>query len=156
MHVEDHLVDHSEVDWAVVLSPWHWFLPSELTVWLMNRFGDLFIVLDDGTVHMFDVGGGTLERLADSRDAFCDLLDRDDNANQWLLIPLVEKLAASGKLLKPGYCYGYLQSPVLGGDYTVENTIVVPIAEHFGVNGSIHEQIRDLPDGSKVTIRVTD
>lgn len=105
---------------------------------------------------MFDVGGGTLERVADSRDGFSDLIDREDNANQWLMIPLVNELVASGKLLKPGYCYGYLQSPILGGDYTVENTIVIPIAEHYHVNGSIHEQIKDLPDGSKVTLRVTE
>ncbi|MDA1053475.1 MAG: hypothetical protein O3C40_23750, partial [Planctomycetota bacterium] len=34
------------------------------------------------------------------------------------------------------------------GDYTVENAIVIPIHEHYSVNASIHEQIKDLPDGT--------
>ena len=156
MNVDDYLIDQSDVDWSSVLSPWQWFLPPELTVWLMNRFGDLFVVLDGDAVHMFDVGGGTLDRVADSRDHFCNLLDLDDNANQWFMIPLIDKLVAAGKTLKSGYCYGYLQSPVLGGDYAVDNTIVIPIAEQYGVNGAIHEKIKDLPDGAEVTIKVTD
>lgn len=156
MNFDSYLIDHTDVDWASVLSTWHWYLPSELTIWIMNQFGDLFVLLDDEAIHMFDVGGGTLKRVANSQDEFCDLLNRGDNANQWLMIPLVDKLVASGKLLKPGYCYGYMQSPVLGGDYTDENTIVIPIAEQYGVNGSIHEQVKNLPDGSKVTLWVTE
>ncbi len=156
MNVYDYLLEHSEVDWAAVLAPWRFLLPSNLTVWLVNRFGDLFIVLDDHSVRMLDVGGGTLERVADSRDHFYDLLDLDDNANQWLMIPLVDKLVGAGKCLKPGYCYGYLISPVLGGDYTVANTTVIPIHEHYGLNASLHEQIKDLPDGTPVKLEFTD
>ena len=105
---------------------------------------------------MLDVGGGTFERVADSRDDFCNQLDADDNANQWLMIPLIDKLIAAEKRLRTGYCYGYLQPPVLGGDYTVDNTIVIPIVEHYGLNASIHAQIKDLPDGSPVTLKFSD
>jgi hypothetical protein len=48
----------------------------------MNRFGDLFVVFGDGTVHMLDVGAGTLNKLANSRDDFASKLDEGDNANQ--------------------------------------------------------------------------
>ena len=154
MNVSDYLIDDSHVDWPNVLSPWSWLLPEELTVWLMNRFGDLFIVLDDGSVQMFDVGCGTLEYVVESRDAFRQAIDQGDNASQWLLIPLVDELVAAGKTLEPGQCYGYLLSPVLGGDYTVANTIVLPIHEHYGVNASLHEQIKDLPDGTPVRIKI--
>lgn len=44
------------------LRDWAWLLPSTLTVWLINRFGDLFVVLDDGTVHMLDVGSDSRTR----------------------------------------------------------------------------------------------
>ena len=154
MNVHDYLIDHSDIDWADVLSPWSCLLPPELTVWLMNRFGDLFVVLDNGTVHMLDVGGGTLEQVGDSRDAFCTALDQRDNATQWLMIPLVDRLVGAGKLLRPGHCYSYVLSPVLGGDYTVENTMVIPIHEHYSLHASIHEQIKDLPDGAAVRIRI--
>lgn len=154
MNVRDYLIDHSGVDWPRVLSPWHWLLPETLTVWLMNRFGDLVLVFDNGTVHFFDVGGGTVEQIAASREESYGLIEYDDNANHWLMIPLIDRLVAAGKTLKPGYCYGYGLSPVLGGDYTVENTIILPIEEHYAVNASIHEQIKDLPDGTEVRIEI--
>jgi hypothetical protein len=155
LDINDYLLDVTDVDWSTTLSPWLFLVPDELTIWLVNRFGDIFAALDDGCIHMLDVGGGTFERVANSRDHFRAMLDIDDNANQWLMIPLIDKLVAAGKRLRNGYCYSYLQSPVLGGDYTVDNTIVIPITEHYGLNASIHTQIMDLPDGSPVTWKIT-
>jgi hypothetical protein len=121
----------------------------------MNRFGDLFLVFDDGSVHMLDVGGGSLEQVTNTRDDFQAKVDEDENANVWFMIPLVDQLLAAGMTLKKGECYSYKQPPVLGGDYTVENTCVLPIAEHYGAFGSIHNQINDLPDGTQVVLNVT-
>ena len=154
--IDDYLLDHTDVDWPTVLAPWHWLLPDSLTVWLVNRFGDVFAASDDNSIHMLDVGGGTFERVADSRDHFCDLLDADDNASAWLMIPLIDDLVAADKSLRTGYCYGYLRNPVLGGDYTVDNAIVTPIPEHYGLNAEIHQQIKDLPNGAQITIEFTD
>ena len=155
MEISDYLLDVTDVDWSTTLRPWLFLVPEKMTVWLVNRFGDIFAALDDGSIHMLDVGGGTFERVADSRDDFCTLLDMDDNANQWLMIPLIDKLFAAGTRLTNGYCYGYLQSPLLGGDYTVENTIVIPITEHYGLSASIHTQIKDLPDGTPFRLKIT-
>jgi hypothetical protein len=44
--------------------------------------------------------------------------------------------------------------PVLGGDYTIENSVVLPVREHFGVYSSYHEQLRGVPDGTKVVIKI--
>lgn len=156
ININDYLLDVTNIDWPSILVPWRFLVPAELTIWLVNQFGDIFAVLEDSSVHMLDVGGGTFKRVADCRDDFCSLIDMDDNANQWFMIPLIDKLVAAKKRLNAGYCYGYLQSPVLGGDYTVENTVVIPIEEHFGLNASIHTQIRDLPDGAPVTLRFID
>ena len=154
MNLHDYIIDHRQVDWSTVLRGWAWLLPPTLTVWIMNRFGDLFIVPGDGAVHMLDVGGGTFQKVAESRDDFANKLDEGDNANQWLMIPLIDRLVSSGLTLREGQCYSYKQPPVLGGGYTVENTCVLPIAEHYSAYGSIHEQIKDLPDGAHVVIKV--
>lgn len=152
MTIDSYVLDHADVDWPTVLAPWDWLLPDAFTVWFVNRFGDVFATIDDGSILMLDVGGGTLERVADSRDEFCDQVEIPENASDWFMIPLIDALVAAGKTLKPGYCYGYGQNPVLGGDYTVANTTVIPIHEHFGLNADIHKQIKDLPDGAKVKI----
>lgn len=153
---DDYIIDHSNVDWPGMLSPWHRLLPQDFTVWLMNRYGDLFVVMDDSSVWMFDVGCGTFERLAISRDDFCNQLEIDENRNNWLMVPLIDRLVAAGMLLGSGQCYGYTISPVLGGDYSVENTFVIPIEEHYSFNADLHEQIRDLPDGTPIKFKVVD
>jgi hypothetical protein len=154
MPITDYLIAQDGIDWEPLLRPFHTLLPAEFTVWLVNRYGDVVFVRDDGTVHFLDIGGGSVKRLAQSRDEFLELIDQSDNANQWLMIPLVDRCVAAGVTLPPGHCYSYRQSPVLGGDYTVANTAVVPLAEHYGLYGALYERLKDAPDGTRVHLRV--
>jgi hypothetical protein len=152
--IADYLIDQSGIDWNKALASWSWLLPSEFTLWLVNRFADLFLVVPDGTVLMLDVAAGTLTKVAESRDDFCTKIDEGENANQWLLIPLVDRMVATGVLLQPGHCYGFRTPPVLGGNYTVENAGPLPVWDYLGAYGSIHEQLRDVPDGCQVVLKV--
>ena len=153
MDVGDYLIDHQDFDWPTLLSDWAWLLPDELTVWLMSRYGDLFLVFGDETVHMLDVGAGTIEKVGVSRDDFCLRIDEANHANNWLMIPLVDRLVESGKLLPPGRCYSFIIPPILGGEYSVENTATLRIAEHYSVYASIHQQVKDLPPGTQVDFK---
>jgi hypothetical protein len=155
MPITDYLIDQTGLDWAALLQPFHALLPSELTVWLVNRYGDVIFVRDDGSVYMLDVGGTEVKRLADNRNQLTLLMDEPGNANTWLMIPLVDKCVAAGLRLQPGQCYSYRQAPLLGGDYTVANTTIMPIAEHYAFYGMLHDHTKDLPDGTKVEFRVT-
>ena len=154
MSARDYLIDHRGYDWGSLLSDWAWLLPKSFTLWLMNRFGDLFIVLDDGTVHMLDVEGGTFRKVAESREDFGAKIDDPEIAYNWLMIPLVDELVQHGVRLRKGQCYAYKQLPILGGDYILENVAVIGIPEHFRAYGSIHRQIKDLPDGTEVRIEI--
>jgi hypothetical protein len=154
LSVHDYLIDHAGFDWPQLLAGWARLLPREFTVLLMNRFGDLFLVYSDGTVHMLDVGGSTVDCVAASRDDFWTRINQDDNANQWLMIPLVDKLVAAGLTLGPGQCYGYKLPPVLGGTYSVENTAMLPITEHLAFSADLHEQLGSVPDGEQVILEV--
>jgi hypothetical protein len=152
----DYTLKTDGVDWGDLLSAWAWLLPPEFTVWVANRFGDLFIAVGDGSVRRLDVGVGSVEKLADSRDEFSDAIDEGNNANDWLMIPLVDQLVAAGVKLGPNQCYSYLQLPVRGGDYTVGNTCVVSLSQHYKGFGHIHERIKDLPDGTRLKFDVAD
>jgi hypothetical protein len=156
MNIHDYLIEHSSFDWAVLLVEWRWLLPPKFRVWLFTRAGDLFITLPDGSIHMLEVGAGELRRVADSRDDACAKIDQPGVADEWLMIPVVDQLVASGRVLGPDQCYSYRILPVLGGSYKAEDRVLLPIREHFGAWGSLHRQIEDLPDGSQVQIEVTD
>ena len=154
MSVHDYLIDHSDFDWDRLFSGWEWFLPSQFKVWLMNRFGDLFLILPDGSVHMLDIGAGSLTKMAESKDEFCHFIDEGDNPENWLMIPLVDRLVVADIHLQPDQCYSLLIPPILGGDYTIEITVILPISEHFGVYRSYHKQLKGVPDGTNVVIKV--
>ncbi len=119
----------------------------------MNRFGDLILILPDGTIHKLDVGGGSIAKVAENQDGFCKKIDEED-ANDWRMIPLVNRLVARGVDLLAGQCYSFLIPPALGGEYTVENTVVLSVGEHYGLYGSYHDQWRSAADGMQVIIRV--
>lgn len=78
---------------------------------------------------------GRLQRVAQSRDEFCAKIDEPGVADDWLMIPIVDQLVASGAVLGPGQCYSFRQLPVLGGAYSADNRMVFPIREHFGALG---------------------
>jgi hypothetical protein len=153
INIHDYLIDQTGLEWQSLLAEWHWLLPPEFHVWLLTRMGDLFIILPDGSIQMLDVGAGGLRRVAASRDEFCARIDEPDVAADWLMIPIVDQLIASGSILGPGQCYSFRLLPILGGAFSAENRLVFPIREHFGAWGSIQRQISDLPDGSQIVIK---
>lgn len=156
MDLNDYLIDQSGHDWSAILSEWHWLLPSDLTVWMVNKFGDVIFVPDDRAVYLLDIGGGTTQQLANSRDDFCEQVDLDDNANNWLLISLTDQCVDAGLRLEPGQCYGFKIPPVLGGEYAVDNIEIRDLAVNSSLLAQIHLQIKDLPDGSKVNLVLRD
>lgn len=154
MSIHDYIIDHQGFDWTKLLENWHWLLPERFVIWIMNRFGDLFLVQDDGTVLHLDIGVGTLTKVAESRDEFTARIDEPDNAAEWLMIPLVERLVAADMVLTDGQCYGFRLPPVLGGKYEIENVAVLPVHDYLNGYGSIHHQMIDVPNGGQVIIDI--
>jgi len=156
MNIHDYLIEQSGKDWSELLSGWLGVLPASFTVWLVNRFGDVFTVFEDGSVHMLDVGTGVMQRLADSRDDFAARIDAGDNANHWLMIPLVDQCVAAGLTLSEDQCYGYKIPPILGGKYAVENVSTTNLSVHYSFLADIFRQTKDLPDGTRIKAVVID
>jgi hypothetical protein len=103
---------------------------------------------------MLDVSAGVVTRIADSRDHFATMIDVGDNANNWLVIPLVDQCVAAGLTLADNQCYGYKAAPALGGQYSVENIEPTDLSTHYSFLAHIFRQTRDLLDGSRVRIRI--
>lgn len=156
MNANDYLIDHSSLDWNELLEDWDWLLPNKFSIWLLTRAGDLFIRLPDDSILMLEVGGGELNHVAGSPEDFYLKLDEPDQALDWFSITVIDDLTNEGHVLDSGRCFSYRHLPVLGGSYGIENRVSLPIHEHFGMWGSIHRQIKDLPDGSQVIIEATE
>ncbi len=154
LDISDYLIDQQGHDWATILKDWHWLLPSDLTVWMVTRFGDMIFVSEDGTVHLLDIGGGSVKQLATSREDFFTQVEAGDNADNWLLISLTDQCRAAGLALGEDQCYSYKIAPVFGGKYVTENVEVINLAINFSLLAEIHQQIKDLPDGTRISLLV--
>jgi hypothetical protein len=151
MNVDDYLIDQSGIDFDAVFQDWRELLPESFSVWLINRFADMFLVLEDGSISMLDVGAGQVRSIAPTQEAFCQMLDDESTANELLMIPLVDSLVAAGISLGAKQCYSFkCRPPILGGEYGVENTEVCDIHVHYSLLGQIATQAKDLPEGTKI------
>jgi hypothetical protein len=135
-----------------MLSGWAEILPDTFTIWLVNRFGDVFILDEKGTVHLLDITGGRLDRVADSRNHFAKLMDLPRNANNWLMIPLVDQSVKLGMSLAPGQCYGFKIPPLLGGAYEPRNVAPVDLVPNYAFLADIWSQTKDVQDGTPVRL----
>jgi len=57
-------------------------------------------------------------------------------------------------ILTEGQCYGYKRQCVTGGSLEPDNVYVATMAEYISFMGDFHYQIKDIPDGTTVTLRV--
>jgi hypothetical protein len=152
LNINDYLIDQQGRDWPALLAGWKDALPASFTLWLVNRFGDLFVVFDDGSVHMLDVGIGQRRRIANDREHFAKLLDVGNNANHCLMIPLVKACVAAGMVPGAGQCYGYKTPPILGGSYNASNVDIWALEAHYALLAHLYRQTKDMPDGTPFRI----
>src|SRR6266487_1881800 len=151
-----HLIISEPLPVADPLAGWRWKIGGAARIVALSRSGDAFVSAPDGGISWLDTGGGDVSQVADSRVAFDRLLANSADATRLLLSPVVEEVIRLHGPFPLGTCLSFSQLPVLGGAYTVENRYRLSAVEHFGVTGDIHRQIRDLPHGAKVDIRVVD
>ena len=148
MNIQDYLLDQADKDWAALLSGWD--LPETFELWMVNRFGDAFLVFEDGSVHVLDLGACALNRVADNREDFAR--KAANSAADWFMMPLTDACVASGMIPGASQCYSFKVPPVLGGAYELANVTLTDLAVAYSFAADIHPQVKDLPDGTKIKV----
>jgi hypothetical protein len=131
MNIQDFLIDPSGKDWKKLFAYWIPPLVPDTALWFVNKLGEPFLALKDGSIHRLVVGTGTLEHLAPDRTTLARLLDVRGNADAWLRIGLVEGCQRAGMNLAPDECYGFKVPPALFGTYEVTNLQPTNIYSHY-------------------------
>ena len=144
--------DITNLDVENILSGWQWLVHDIKEVIVMSCLGDLFLLGKDDSVYWLQTDVGILTKVAEDLQQFRQDLTDKDKIDNWFLPLLVEKLITSGKRLKENEVYSYKKIPVIGGEYTEDNIEPKDISIHFSLSGRICEQIKDIPDGTKVNI----
>jgi Domain of unknown function (DUF1851) len=152
------VVDRATIETEGLLDTWRWLVDASCQVILIGALGDLFVQNAIGQVFWLDTGWGQLTPVAETADAFQQLLLQPENLDQWFVPQLVGDLLTSGKQLKPGECFGYQVPPVIGGAMTYgrsqtiapENFEPIDVSVYFDLLGQIQQQVQALPDGTSI------
>ena len=152
--INDLLRDVTKIDQEDLLSAWRWRLPEPMDIVMISNLGDLFLQDSAGSIYWLQTDGGNLEKVAGSADEFMQLFNDEEVLDNWLLPTLIEKFLAIGMTLKDNEVYSPKKMAVLGGSYDVDNFAPTDMSVHFQITGVISEQIKDLPDGTPINIKV--
>jgi len=154
-HSLQHLIkDITNVDIDDFLSCWQWRLIDIRGVVTISCLGDLFLLGQDNAVYWLQTDSGDLTKISDDLEQYQLYLTDNDKIDNWFLPLLIEKLISAGKTLKENEVYSYKKLPVIGGEYSIDNIEPTDMSVHFAFSGQICEQIKDLPDGTKVNIKI--
>lgn len=133
-----------------LISDWTWLIGTDKKPILITAIGDMFLMDTSEGIYWLDVGRGKLECVASNITDFKNKLKDIEQVNEWFMIDLTTKLKCSSKKLNDGQLYSYKKLPILGGDYSINNFEPTDIEVHFSFAGQIHNQIKDLPDGTRI------
>ncbi len=151
--IEKYIVPLDKIDLSKILSTWLW-LTVDKSIVALTKSGDALLKNDEGHLFFLDVGGGTCEFKADDYQDFFDKKLSYELTEELILPVLVDKLLAHGINLKPTQVYSYTILPIIGGAYDEKNMYAVDLHEHYNLTGEIHFQLKDIPDGAEVEIKV--
>lgn len=152
MSALDYFLPHAADD--TDLSVWASILPMPVSRLCTNLFDDAFLLDTAGTVHILDRAGCSSECVAASEEDFWRGIAEDSAG--WQLRLLADECRRAGMLLAEDQCYAFTTPTVLGGEYAVQNVWVAPWREWFAFTAELFQQIKGLPDGATVSMKVVD
>ncbi len=151
MTLDDLTVNFSHLNREDILSDWVWLTGDAKLPILLSASGDAFLQdTNDGYIYWLDTATAELFKVADNADEFQSLLSDKEFVVNHLSVNMVGDLIKNNITLDQGQIYSYKQPPVLGGEYALQNVEAIDVLVHFSFSGQIHEQVKDLPKGTKV------
>jgi|JI10StandDraft_1071094.scaffolds.fasta_scaffold282896_1 hypothetical protein len=149
---DDLKLDYPAEKTDALLESWHWLVNDDFEVLLITAMGDLFLTDEEGIVYWLNTADGELSDVADNTDEFDELLKNDEQVEEWFLVPLIAELKQAKNFLKEGNIYSFIELPILGGEYEIENITQATVEGHFSKLGDLHYKLQGLQDGASVEI----
>ena len=135
---------------------WGWVGIDPLEVVGESDFGNLIIKDTDGRYWRMCPEDVYCRIVASNRDELDKLSQDQDFLEDWYMTALVDQARESVGPLTDGRKYCLVIPGVLGGAYDSSNIKSVPLVELIRLSGDIGKQIRELPDGAQIELKVVD
>jgi len=149
--IDDLTVNFDHLDQSKILEDWEWLIGTSKYPVLITAVGDVFVKdVRDGSIHFLTVGDAELRPIASDLEEFRSLLIDKDFVLDYFAVAAVVALKEAGVELASGQIYSLKLPAILGGKYVLDNVAPTDILVHFSLAGQIHEQVKDLPPGTKI------
>ena len=135
---------------------WGWVGIDPVEVVGQNDFGNLIIRDEEDKYWRLCPEDVYCEIIAKNRQELDNLSKDQTFLVDWYMSALVEAAKDSVGLLEESRKYCLVIPGVLGGAYDISNIKSVPLVELVRFSGDLGKQIRDLPDGEQIQLKIVD
>jgi hypothetical protein len=137
-----------------LLAEWRWLCPTPMNLVARNAFGDLFLRDEAGKIFKLDVSVGQINQIAESEKAFRELAFATEHRKRWFCED--NEMAAFEHGLKPdaSQCIAFRIPLQFAQSGTPDNLYVTDLYEQVSFLGDLNRQTSEMPDGTKVRLRV--
>ena len=135
---------------------WGWVGIDPVEVVGENDFGNLMIKDTEGKYWRLCPEDVYCEVVAENREELDALSTDQEFLEDWYMKTLVEVAKDILGPLEEGRKYYLVISGVLGGEYGISNIKTAPLVEIIRYSGDVGKQIKDLPDGAQIKLKVID
>lgn len=135
---------------------WGWVGIDPVEVVGDNDFGNLMIKDSSGSYWRMCPEDVYCEVIANNRDELDALSKNQYFLEDWYMQVLVEQAIEHLGPLTNEQKYCLVTPGVLGGEYAISNIKTAPLIELIRFSGDVAKQIKDLPDGAEIQLKVVD
>jgi len=137
-----------------ISSAWGWsgIQPEEVVG--ENDFGNLIVKDVAGLYWRICPEDVYCEVIAKNREELDALSTDQEFLADWYMQALVEQAEEKLGPLNEGRKYHFVIPGLLGGEYGASNFQTVPLIEQIRFSGDLGRQIKELPDGAQVKLKV--
>ena len=140
----------------ILKESWGWSGLEPTEVVGENDFGNLIIKDTNNKYWRLCPEDVYCEIIAETKEEL-DVLSKDQEfLEDWYMLSLVDKAKETLGPLAEGRKYYLVIPGVLGGKYNITNIKTAPLTEIVSLSGDIGQQIKELPDGAQVQLKVID
>jgi hypothetical protein len=139
-----------------IATAWGWKGVRPRAVIMQNAFGNVIFTDDEGRYWRVCPEDLSCDVIAADGQRFERVRESESFVKDWDMQVLVEQANAAIGTPTAQRCYCLKIPSVLGGEYAIHNIGTIDRVELIAASGHIAEQIKDLPDETKIRLKITD
>ena len=135
---------------------WGWVGIEPIEVVGENDFGNLMIKDSQERYWRLCPEDVYCKVVANNREELDHLSTDQEFLEDWYMRALVEQAQEHLGSLVESHKYCLVTPGIFGGEYAISNIKMVPLVELIRLSGDLANQIKGLPDGAQIQLKIVD